>query len=141
LRFRKRRELGPFHADVRSTLVDRRARFLAALIRDAAQNPAEWMRKADVPDEAASEEAAGPPLRAVEELIGNDDVGRFVCLFEAADRAGRENEFDAERLHAEDVRAEIQLRRRQAMATAMSRQERDPFAAQRAEHVRRRRLA
>src|SRR5204862_2077541 len=52
----------------------------------------------------------------------------------------REDELHAECLHAEDVRAEVQLRRRHTMAAAMPRQERDALATQRAEQVRRRGL-
>src|SRR5204862_6087250 len=89
----------------------------------------------------ATEEAARPPLRAIEELIRDDDVAGLVFLFEAADGTRGENELDAERLQAVDVRAEVQLRRRHAVAPAVPRQKRHALAAQGPQHVRRRRIA
>ena len=81
------------------------------------------------------------PLRAIDELIGDDDVERLVFLLQAADRAGREDVLHAQHLHPEDVGAEVQLRRRQPVAGAVAREKRDALAAQRAEHVRTRRIA
>ena len=99
------------------------------------------MREGDVRDEAAAEERADAALGAIEELIGHHDVERLVFVLQAADRAGRQDPLDAEHLEAEDVGAEVQLRRQQAMADAVPRQKRDALAAQRAEHVRARRIA
>ena len=96
---------------------------------------------ADVRDQAAAEERADAPLGAIEELIGHHDVERLVLLLQAADGARREDALDAEHLEAEDVRAEVQLGRQQPMADAVPRQERDALAAQRADHVRARRIA
>ena len=97
---------------------------------------AERMREADVRDQPPAEERADPPFRPIDELVGNHDVERLVLLLQAADGAGRQDVFDAQQLHAEDVRAEIQLRGREAMAGAMPRQERHAPAAQRAEDIR-----
>ena len=72
------------------------------------------MREADVRDQAAAEERADAALGPIEELIGNDDVERLVLFLQAADGAGREDVLDAEHLHAEDVGAEVQLRRQAA---------------------------
>src|SRR6185312_12656897 len=77
----------------------------------------------------------------VEELIGDDDVERLVFLLEAADGARRQDPLDAEHLEAVDVGAEVQLRRQDAMPDAVPRQEGDPLAAQRADHVRPRGIA
>ena len=54
---------------------------------------------------------------------------------QTADRARRENALDAEQLEAEDVGAEVQLRREDAVPGAVARQKRDPLAAQRADQV------
>ena len=91
------------------------------------------MRERDVRDDAAAEERADAPLRAIEELIGHDDVERLVFLLQAADRARRQDPLDAEHLEAVDVGAEVQLGRQEAVAGAVARQERDPLAAQRAD--------
>ena len=108
---------------------------------DPRQVAAQRVREGDVRDEPAAEERADAPFRAIEELIGHDDVERLVFLLQAADRARRQDPLDAEHLEAVDVRAEVQLRRQDAMAGAVARQKRDPLAAQRADHVRARRIA
>ena len=87
------------------------------------------MREADVRDEPVAEEGADAAARAIDELIGNDEIERRVLLFQAADRARRQDAFDAERLEAVDVGAEVQLRRHQPVADAVPRQERHALAA------------
>src|SRR4029453_8777215 len=69
LRFSERRELWPFHTDVRAALVHRGAGPLSAVAGDAAQDLAERMGEADVSNQAASEENTGAPFRPVEKLI------------------------------------------------------------------------
>src|SRR6266508_6322258 len=99
------------------------------------------MRERHVCHEASSEERADASLRAVEELIGHENVERLVLVLEAADRTGRQDALDAERLEAVDVRAEVQLRRENAMAGAVARQKGHTFAAKRAHHIRPGRIA
>ena len=77
---------------------------------------AERMREADVRDQAVAEERADAPARAIEELIGNDEVERLVVLAQAADGARRQDPLDAEQLEAVDVGAEVQLGRQQPVA-------------------------
>ena len=93
------------------------------------------MREAHMRDEPAPEERADAALGTVEELIGNDDVERLHLGAEAADRAGRQDRADAEHLHPEDVRAEVQLGRRDAVAGAVPREECHLAPAQRADEV------
>ena len=81
------------------------------------------------------------PLRAIEELIRDQDVERLVLFLQAADRARRQNPLDAEHLEPVDVRAEIQLRRQNPMADAVARQKRDALSAKRPDHVRAGRIA
>ena len=90
-----------------------RAGVVRRVEHDVAQRPAERMREPDVRDEAVAEERADAPARAIEELIGHDEVERLVVLAQAADRARREDPLDAEHLEAVDVGAEVQLRRQQ----------------------------
>ena len=75
------------------------------------------------------------PLGAVEELIGNDELERAVLLLERADGAERDDPLDAELLEALDIGAEIELRRRDAMAASVTRQERHLLAGERADDV------
>jgi hypothetical protein len=99
------------------------------------------MRKADVRGQPPAEERARPSLGAIEELIGNDDVERCVFLLQAADGAGRQDVLDPEELHAEDVGAEVELRRQDPVPGAVPREKRDAAAAQRPDQIRPRRLA
>ena len=99
------------------------------------------MREPDVRHQAAAEERRDPPARAVEELVGNDEVHRLVFLLQAADRARRQDVLDAERLEAVDVGPEVQLGRQQPVSGAVPRQKRHALAAQRPDDVGRRRLA
>ena len=94
------------------------------------------MREPDVGHDASAEERADAALRAIEELVGHDDVERLVVLAEAADRARREDPLDAEQLEAEDVGPEVQLRRQDAVARAVPREERHAAPAQGRRHVR-----
>src|SRR5205809_4686681 len=99
------------------------------------------MREPDVRDKTASEERADASLGAIEKLIGNDDVERFEFLFQAADRARRENALDAEDLEAVDVRAEIQLGGQQRVAGAVTGEKGHALPAKRADEIRSRRIA
>src|SRR5687767_5547387 len=91
--------------------------------------------------EPAAEKRADAALRAVEELVGYDNVERRVFLFQAADRTRRNDPLDAEHLEAEYVRAEVQLGRKEAMARTVPCQKRDTLAAQRADQIGTRRIA
>src|SRR4030095_4236120 len=138
LRFSERRELWSLHADIRAALVHRGTGPLAAVIADPAEDLAEGMSEADMSDQTSPEEATGPPFRPVEELIGDDDVSGPVFLLQAADGAGRQDVLDAQRLHAEDVGAEVQLRWRDTVAAAMPREKGDALATQGAKEIWRR---
>ena len=99
------------------------------------------MREADVRDQPLAEERRDAAAGPIDELIRDDQVERLVFLLQAADGARREDVFDAERLEAEDVGAEIQLRGHEPVTEAVPGEKGDALAAQRADHVRRRRLA
>ena len=140
-RLGERRELRPFHVHVGPAPVHGGADVRRGVGRDGRERPAKRVREADVRDEPPAEERADAPLRAIEELVGHEDVERPVLLLEAADGARRQQALDAEHLEAEDVRPVIELRRHQPVPDAVARQERDALAAQRADHVRPGRLA
>ena len=65
---------------------------------------------------------------AVDELVGNDEVGGLVLFLERTDGGDGEDALHAELLEGVDVGAEVQLGGKNAMAAAMARQEGD-FAA------------
>src|SRR5262245_61724856 len=99
------------------------------------------MREGDVCHDAAPEERADASFRPVVELIGNDDIERLVLVLQAANRAGRQNPFDAEDLEAEDVRPEVELRRQDLVAGAVAGQKGDALTFQCAEEIRSRGIA
>jgi hypothetical protein len=74
------------------------------------------------------------PARAVEELIGEDEIERPMLFLERADRAERNNALDAQRFHGVDVGAEVQLRGRDAMPAPVPRQKRHLAPGQRSHH-------
>ena len=94
-----------------------------------------------VGDEAIAEERGHAAACAVEELIGEDEVERTVFLFERTDGAEREDALNAERLHAVDIGAEVQFRRRNAMAAAVAGEKCDRLTGQYADDVTIRRAA
>ncbi len=57
---------------------------------------------------------------AIDELIGNDEVGRLMFLFKRSNGGHREDALDAEFLEGVNVRAEVQFRRKYAMAATMA---------------------
>src|SRR6185369_6771478 len=88
------------------------------------------MRKRNVRDNAFAKErrlfhASTCPI---EKLIRNHHVERRVLLLQRSDCRRRENTLDTKQLHRIDIRAEWNFRRRQAMTTPVTRQERNAFA-------------
>ncbi len=94
------------------------------------------MGELHVRHDAAPEERADAALRAIEELVRDDDVLGRVVLAEAPDGAGREDPLDAQHLEAEDVRPEVQLGAGDPVARAVAREERHPAPVQRGRHER-----
>ena len=80
-------------------------------------------------DQAFAEEGGDAAARAIEELIGDDEVERPVFFLERADRAERDDALDAQRLHAVDVGAEVEFAGRNAMAASVAREKGHPLAA------------
>ena len=72
----------------------------------------------------------------IDELVGNDEVGRLVLFFQRAHRGDRDDPLHAELLECIDVGAEIQLRRQNAMSASMPCQKGNLAAFQFAEHER-----
>jgi hypothetical protein len=64
-------------------------------------------------------------LRAVDVLIDHDEIPRHDLLPKTSAGGDRHEKLDAEPLHAPDVRAIVDLRRTDAVAAAVSREEDD----------------
>src|SRR5687768_1394995 len=102
---------------------------------------ADRMRERHVRRETAAEKCADAAVRAIEELIGHDDVERRIFVLQAANGTGRDDPVGTKQLEPEDVRAKVELRRQQAMARPVSREKCDALAAERADQIRSRRVA
>ena len=99
------------------------------------------MREAHVRHESAAKERRDAALGPIEELVRHQQVLRPISLFQGSDGTGRQDVLHAKRLEAKDVGAKIQLARQQPMTDAVACEKRHLLAAQRAGHIRRRRLA
>src|SRR5213594_31969 len=117
------RELWSLDAHVGAAAVHAAARRPRGLVQHVAELTADRIGHPDVGDDALAEEGRHAPLREVDELAGNHQVERPDVLLHAADGGHRHDALDTERLQAPDVGAEVQLRRRQAVAATMARQE------------------
>src|SRR6266705_3306023 len=73
---------------------------------------------------------------AIEELIGNHELHRLVFFLKRPHRGNRDDAMDAELVEAVDIRAKIQFRRQNTVATAVSRQKCNAFPFQFTENVR-----
>src|ERR1017187_6295983 len=94
------------------------------------------MREADMRHQSIAEERRRAAPRAIEELIGDDELERAVLLLERTHGAQRNDALYAQHPEAPDVGAEVQLRRRGAMTSPVPREKRDLLARERAHHVR-----
>src|SRR5262249_58558305 len=94
------------------------------------KKPAPGAGYAEVDDEAVQEERRHPPLREIDELIGDDQIEWPDVVLHAANGGDRDDPLHAERFQAPDVRAEVQLGRRQAMPATVPRQEDDRAAVE-----------
>ena len=127
-----RRELGAFHADVGATVVRGHARCRAGCQQRAADAGADRVGELHVRHASPTEEGVGTMARAIDELVDDDEVTGRDVLAHRADGGDRDDVRDAQGLHAPDVRAVIDLGRRPAMATSVTRQEHHAHAVERA---------
>ena len=80
---------------------------------------ADRIGKTDVGHNAVREERGDAAARSIEELVGNDEIERAMFFFQRSHRTERQDAFHAQHLHSVNIGAEVQLRRRNAMAAAM----------------------
>ncbi len=106
-----------------------------ALERDLRQIAANRLGEPDMRHDAVAEEGVDAMPRAIDELIGDNEVQRPMLFLQRADGRERQNALDAKLLHAMNVGAIVDLGRRETMPVAVARQKRDLAAFQRAQHV------
>ena len=134
-RLGERGELRTFHVHVGPSAVHGGANGLRAVTRDLCEVAADRMREPDVRNQAAAEERADAAIGPIEELIGHEDIEGTVLFLQAANGTCGQDALDAKHLEAVDVRAKVQLGRRDAVPCAVPREEGHARAAKRGEHV------
>ena len=127
-------ELRAFHADVGSAQLADDADGRAGLGGGFGDRGADRIAEGDVADDALAEEGGDAMEGAVDELVGDDEVGGLVLFFERADGGDGEDALDAELLEGVDVGAEVQLGGQDAMAAAVAGEKGDLAAFQLAEN-------
>src|SRR5262249_30946472 len=130
-RLRARGELRPLHAEIRPALMDAGALLARRARKRRAKLGANGIGETYVCDDAAAEKRAWPLRRAVDELIGDDDVARRDLLLQTADGADRDNALDTELFHREDIGAEVDFGGQRNVAAAMPGQKNDARAVER----------
>jgi hypothetical protein len=89
--------------------------------KNPAQFPANRMRERDVRHDAASKKRVFKTvLGAVEKLVNEHNVARFIFLLQRTDRADADDPGNAELFHRPDVGAMVQLARQNAVTASMS---------------------
>ena len=102
----------------------RSAGFVGRAEEDLAQGLADRVAEGHVGHDAVAEEG-GPAgaLRAVDELVDEDDVAGDHLLLQGANRADADDPGHTQHLHAEDVGGVVHLARGEAMAAPVTGQE------------------
>ena len=118
-------ELGAFHADVGAAEFGGDADFGAGLREGLGDEGADRVAEGDVADDPVAEEGGDPGEGAVDELVGDDEVGGFVLFLEGADGGDGEDGRAAEGFEGVDVGAEVEFGGKDAVTLAMAGEEGD----------------
>ena len=94
---------------------------------------ADGIAKGHVAYDAIAEKCGDARKSTVDELVGDDEVGRLVLFLERANRGHGNDALDAELFECVEVGAEVQLRWEDAVAAAVAREEGDFVAGELAE--------
>src|SRR5450631_25834 len=97
------------------------ANLLARGFDHASQFSANWISKGDVGHDAAAEKSVYAMAGTIEELIGDDEVQRFVLFFQRSDGGNGNDAVYSQLLEAVNVGTEIQFARKDTMAASMAR--------------------
>ncbi len=112
------------------------------LVQQRPQIVGQRITKGDVRHDSAAEKGVLiAAARAVKELVRQHDVTRPILLLQAADGGDGDDPAHVQAAQRPDVGPVIQLRRQDAVAFAMTRQEVNPAPGQRTRHQRVRRRA
>ena len=123
-----RREPRTLDDDHGAAVVDLDAVVADRLDRQPAQRRVVGLRRREVGHDRPVEEGVGAPARPVHELVAHDEVAGLDGELQRAGGAWRDRGLDPERLHRPHVRPVVDPVRRDRVAPAVTRQERDTAA-------------
>ena len=109
IRFGAGGELRALHADIDAARLHHHPGALCTLLDGFGYRGADRIAKGNVADDPLSEESGVAQSCAVDELIGNNELGRLMLQLERADCGDGDDSFHAQLLHGEDIGAEVQL--------------------------------
>src|ERR1700761_5528284 len=81
---------------------------------------ADRIAKRYMPHDSVPKKGGGALRGAVDELIGNHELGRLMLQLERTDSGDGDDPFHTQLLHGEDIGAEVDLRGKEVMAPAMA---------------------
>ena len=99
--------LRALHADIDAARFHHHPGALRTLLDGFGYRGADRIAKGHMADDSLSEKSGVAQGCAVDELIGDNELGRFVFQLERADRGDGDDPFHAQLLHGEDVGAEV----------------------------------
>ena len=124
VRLSLRRELRPLNHDVCSLRVNGRANFLRACDQNHPELLGKRIGKRNVRDDPVGEETRLPCfIGPVDELVRNDKVQRLHLFSQTAAGRNRNDRLDAELFHPVDISAVVELARRDAVPSPVTREE------------------
>src|SRR5262249_677527 len=118
-----RRELWPFHTDVRASEVHRCVSLTTNLSKYLHEIPTHRISKRHMRHNTTAKKSANPTTGAVDKLIGNHHMPRFNSFSDATNRADGNQVLHPKLFHAVDISTEIQFRRKNTVSTPVPRQE------------------
>lgn len=120
VRFGFRRELRPFHAEIRTAAFPDHPRFLARFLDHASQVCTNGVGKSNVRHYSVSKKCVDAMASSVEELVRDDEFERLVLFLQRTDGRDRDDAFDAELLEPMNVAPEIQFTGQNAMTASVA---------------------
>src|SRR3984957_11689692 len=135
IRFRSRRKLRPFHAQIGSAALAHHAGLLARGLHHRRQFSTHRLGKRNVGHHAATEKRIHTMPRAIEKLIGNHKLQRFMLFLQRSHGRNRNDPLHPELFEPVNIRAKIQLAGQNAVPAPMPRQKRHLAPFQRPAHV------
>lgn len=130
LRFRERRKLRPFHANVRPAAVNLYSFVHAAIRQYSSDLPAGWVRQCNMGNKPIAKKCGNTVFGPVEELVRHQKLSGSQIFLQRSHRTYRNNALHPKHLHRVNIRAIINFPGQNAVPAPMPRKKRNPFSFQ-----------